>query len=66
MSRDPSLWSALRRKLRKQGFDIRMSGSMHYKVYKDGKLVTVMPSSPGGGRAYLNQVSQLRKAGANL
>lgn len=57
---------ALRRRLsRIDGCELVWSkGTAHWKVYWQGRLVTTISGSPGGGRRSLeNLLSQLRRAG---
>lgn len=56
-------WSNLKRALIKQGCEIKMGGKGHWKVYRDGRLITTLPHSNSDVRAWLNKRSELRKLG---
>ncbi len=59
-------WTNLRRRLRRQGFRIerRTGRSAHLRVtHPDADEFVVMPTTPGRGRAFQNQVAQLKKIG---
>jgi hypothetical protein len=58
---------ALLRRLRKQGFAIRLAGSGHYMVTGlTGAVVTVAATPRGGRRSLLNARADLRRIGARL
>lgn len=52
----------LLKRLKKQGFTVEHTGGTHLKVCRRGQFV-VIPSTPGGGRAYQNTVALLRRIG---
>jgi hypothetical protein len=55
------------RQLRKQGCEVVTGGKGHWKVIKDGRLVTTIAATPGGhGHTFANAVSALRKAGIRI
>lgn len=60
---DNTEWKRLRKLLKKQGCQIEGGGDKHFKVFQGKRLITTMPSSPGGGRALRNQKAQLRREG---
>lgn len=60
---DNSEWRKLRNKLRAAGYRVEGGGNRNYKVYRDDKLISTMPSSPGGGRGLRNQIARLRREG---
>lgn len=53
----------LMRMLRRQGFVVKHTGSGHIKVIPPSGEFVIMPSSPGGGRAWANQMQQLKRIG---
>jgi len=57
-------WKKLRRKIKEQGF--RIEESRHIKIFDGDQLISVMPSSPGRGRALRNQIAQLRRVGIKV
>jgi hypothetical protein len=57
-------WKKLRDQLKQQGY--RLEKDKHWKVFQGNRLVSVMPGSPGRGRAFLNQKAQLRRAGVKV
>lgn len=57
-------WKNLRDQLKRQGF--RLEKDKHWKVFQGDRLVSVMPGSPGRGRALRNQKAQLRRIGAKV
>lgn len=36
------------------GFEVKMTKSSHWKVYRDGTLIAVLPSTPSDHRAMKN------------
>lgn len=50
-------------KLEKQGFEVIRTKKNHYKVFKDGQLVTTLPGTPSDWRSLRNCVAVLKKAG---
>lgn len=63
---DRTVWKKLRKDLELQGFTVKLGRGMHWKIYQGKRLVSVMGMTPSCPRAYRNQLSQLRKAGANV
>lgn len=64
---DKKMWKELRRKLEAQGCEFRQpKRSAHFKVYRNGVLVTVMQQSESGRRSYLNKVTELRGKGLKV
>lgn len=63
---DRTVWRKLRKDLEAQGFTITMGKGMHWKVYRGKQLVSVMAATPSCPRALRNQLSHLRRAGANV
>lgn len=57
--------AVLMRQLQAQGFTLEKSRSNHWKVKRDGRLITAMPCTPGDWRGQKNRLSVLRKAGYN-
>ena len=58
---------ALLRRLRKQGFAIRLAGSGHWRVTGlNGATVTVASTPSSGRRSYLNTRADLKRIGARL
>lgn len=51
------------RRLRQQGFTVVDKGVAHPKVYKDGQLLTTLPSTPSDVRSLKNAVGKLRRHG---
>jgi len=52
------------RELRRQGFEVVMAQSGHWKVRDpDGRLITTLPASPGEYRGFRNAIAILRRAG---
>lgn len=50
--------------LRAQGYEVKMGGSGHWKVYDpDGRLITTLPATPSDGRGIRNAIAVLRRAG---
>lgn len=57
----------LLRRLRKQGFSIRLAGSGHWRVTGlSGHTVTVASTPRGGRRSLLNTRADLKRIGARL
>lgn len=57
----------LLRRLRKQGFAIRLNRSGHWRVTSaTGAVVTVAATPSGGRRSLLNARADLRRIGARL
>lgn len=55
------------RRIRKQGFTVRVGGSGHYRVTSPLGVTITMPVSPSGGcRSLKNVRSNLRRLGAEL
>ncbi|WP_217225999.1 hypothetical protein [Streptomyces anulatus] len=50
------------KKLEKQGFDVTMRNG-HYRVFKDGVFVQVMPSTPSDSRGLKNAIACYKRAG---
>lgn len=61
-----SEWNDLRRRLEALGCNYEMGGKGHWKVYKDGKLITVMPNTTSDVRAIRNKYCELRRRGIVL
>lgn len=58
---------ALLRRLRQQGFAIRLSGSGHWRVTsRTGAVVTIAATPRGGRRSLLNTRADLKRIGARL
>lgn len=55
-----------RRRLRRQGFAVRLGGSGHWRVTSPSGETITMPRTPGGGRSVRNVRASLRKIGAKL
>jgi hypothetical protein len=53
----------LSRYLRRQGFDIRHTGTGHLAVLDDGRKVFTLPSTPSDRRWYKNAVAELKALG---
>lgn len=53
-------------KLEKQGLELRRSGTTHWKVYRDGRLLTTLPSTPSDRRSLLNKRAELKRQGVVL
>ncbi|PZG47459.1 hypothetical protein C1I98_13390 [Spongiactinospora gelatinilytica] len=51
------------RALTRQGFEVTMGGSGHWKVYKDGHLIGSLPATPSDDRGVRNAIAVLRRAG---
>ena len=51
------------RRLREQGFEVVDKGVAHPKVYKDGQLLTTLPSTPSDVRSLKNAAGKLRRHG---
>lgn len=49
--------------LSKQGFDIQITKSSHYKIRKNGRFVATIPVSPSDWRSMNNAEKYLKKAG---
>lgn len=63
---DTSEWKKLRKQLKDQGAVITGGGRRHFKIHWEGRLVSVMASTAGGGRALRNQKAELRRAGIKI
>jgi len=59
-------WKKLRQKLTRQGFDVVYSRSGHWKVCRGRQQIGVLCGTPGRGRAWANQLAQLKRAGVQL
>lgn len=56
--------AVLLKALREQGFEVKMGGRGHWKIYApDGHLITTLPASPGDVRGIRNATAVLRRAG---
>lgn len=66
MADQSSEWKKLRKKLVDQGLRVELSRNLHWKVYRGKELITVMSGSPGGGRGYRNQLSDLKRKGISI
>ncbi|MEU2514734.1 hypothetical protein [Streptomyces syringium] len=53
----------LRKKLEKQGFEVKRTKTNHYIVRKDGRFIASLPSSPGNPRILKNPIADLKRAG---
>jgi hypothetical protein len=54
----------IRKALEAQGFEVKLGGSGHWKVYDpDGHLVGALPSTPSDPRGVRNAIAVLRRAG---
>ncbi|MER7063985.1 hypothetical protein [Streptomyces albidoflavus] len=52
------------KELERQGFEVKMGGSGHWKVYDaDGHLIATLPATPSDGRGVRNVLAVLRRAG---
>ncbi len=51
------------RALRQQGFEVQDQEVAHPKVYRNGRLITTLPSTPSDVRSLKNTVAKLRKHG---
>lgn len=61
MSRQTAI---LLRELQDQGFTAKITGKCHYLIAApDGQVVTTLAGTPGGGRAYQNEISRLKRHG---
>lgn len=49
--------------LQEQGFEVKMGGRGHWKIYDDGKLIAVISATPSDGRGVRNVIAVLRRAG---
>ncbi|RBQ21588.1 hypothetical protein DP939_02435 [Spongiactinospora rosea] len=49
--------------LRRQGFEVTMGRSGHWKVYKDSRLIGTLAATPGDDRGLRNAIAVLRRAG---
>ncbi len=49
--------------LDRQGFEVKMGGSGHWKVYADNRLITTLPATPSDHRSLRNAIAILRRAG---
>lgn len=52
--------------IRKAGGTLRRSGSGHWKVYLDGRMITTIASSPSDGRSLRNVRAVLRREGMRV
>ncbi|MFF8994439.1 hypothetical protein ACF09H_31855 [Streptomyces sp. NPDC014983] len=50
------------KKLEKQGFDVTLRNG-HYRVFKDGKFIQVMGSTPSDWRGLKNAMAYFKRAG---
>lgn len=53
----------LTKELERQGFEVRRAKSNHLKVYKDGRYIATMPSTPSDQRSLKNATALLRRHG---
>ena len=51
------------KKLERQGFDVDPSKSGHYKVRKNGRLITTLAGTPSDSRSLKNAMAVLKRAG---
>lgn len=49
--------------LEAQGFEVKIGKTNHPKVYRDGKLITTLPSTPSDWRSLKNALALLKRAG---
>ena len=50
------------RRLRKEGYDLRINGGGHWEISRDGVMLYVMPESSKNWRVLVNLKTRLRKA----
>ena len=53
----------LMKALEKQGFECEIGGSGHPKVYREGKFITSLPSTPSDWRSLKNALALLKREG---
>jgi hypothetical protein len=56
----------LLRRVRRQGFRVRVGGTGHYLVSRHGKRTTLAATPRGGRRSLANARAALRRIGADL
>lgn len=56
-------YAALRKRLRKQGFELERTANQHWHVLKDGRRVAFMPNKMGEFRGLKNTIAMLKRAG---
>lgn len=58
-----SEWKQLHKKLEQLGCTVRRAGSGHWKVYQEGRMVLVLPSSASDHRSIRNAQALLKRLG---
>ena len=54
------------RRIEATGCEVRMSGSRHWKIYRDGRYLATMAGSPSDWRSRKNCEANLRRLGVVL
>ena len=49
--------------LQDQGFEVKMGGRGHWKIYGDDGLIITLPATPSDDRGVRNTIAILRRAG---
>lgn len=64
---DKKAWKKLRKQLEAQGcVYVPTKNNAHFKVYRDGEIITVTQTSHSCPRAYQNKLHELRRKGIDL
>ena len=61
----PTEWKALAERAIDEGWIIAKAGR-HLKVISPANVTVIMPTSPGGGRAYQNSKALFKRSGLNV
>ncbi|MET9222404.1 hypothetical protein ABZX65_27070 [Streptomyces sp. NPDC003300] len=56
----------LLRRVRRQGFQVRMGGAGHYRITRDGRTITIPATPTRSHRSIANARAALRRIGAQL
>lgn len=63
---DPGMWKKLRKQLKDQGCTIKQQSNTHYRIYRDGELITIIQSGRASQRAWHNKRAELRRKGLEV
>lgn len=63
---DKKRWAELRKQLQQAGCTLTLTPRNHYKVHRDGRLLTVLAGTASDPRALRNTIALLRREGITL